>query len=360
MKLKTSFFNTTVLKKDITRFAPAWGVYTVLSLLYVILLWSDNFYDVTGTFQFMATVNFVYAGISAVLLFGDLYNSRLCNALHAMPMRREGWFATHLVAGLLFCIVPNCVGTVVAATLLKEAAYLAFLWLAFTALEYLFFFGVAVFCVQCAGNRLGALASYGLVNFFAILVAWLGETFYAPVLPGVILDTSGFADFSPIVPLTAERIIEVDYDKINGLTLEGMDMSQWYYLFVVAAVGVVFIALALLIYRKRNLETAGDFISLKPAAPVFLIIYTLFAGAILYLVAELFGSGAEYLFLVVGLAIGFFTGKMLLEKKVRVFQGKQFLRFGILLLCFFGTIFVAWMDPWESSGMYPRQSRFRR
>ena len=345
MKLKTSFFNGAVLKKDITRFAPAWGIYTVLSLLYVILLWNDNFYEVTGTFQFMATVNLVYAGITAVLLFGDLYNSRLCNALHAMPMRREGWFLTHLTAGLLFCFVPNAFGAVVAATLLKEAAYLAFLWLAFTVLEYLFFFGVAVFCVQCAGNRLGALASYGLVNFLAVLVAWLGETFYAPVLPGVILDVSGFADFSPVVPLTAERFLEVDYDNFNGLTVESIDMSQWYYLFVVAAVGVVFVALALLIYRKRNLEKAGDFISLKPAAPVFLIIYTLFVGAILYLVADLFNTDAEYLFLVVGLAIGFFTGRMLLEKKVRVFQGKYLLRFGILLFCFFGTIFVTWLDP---------------
>ena len=129
MKSRISSSKFTALRKDITRFAPAWGIYTVLSLLYVILLWNDNFYGITGTFQFMATVNFVYAGICAVLLFGDLYNSRLCNALHAMPMRREGWFATHLVAGMLFCIVPNCVGAVVAATLLKEAAYLAFLWL---------------------------------------------------------------------------------------------------------------------------------------------------------------------------------------------------------------------------------------
>ena len=33
MKLKTSFFNATVLKKDITRFAPVWGIYSVILLL---------------------------------------------------------------------------------------------------------------------------------------------------------------------------------------------------------------------------------------------------------------------------------------------------------------------------------------
>ena len=33
MKLRTSFFNPAVLKKDITRFAPVWGLYSVFLLL---------------------------------------------------------------------------------------------------------------------------------------------------------------------------------------------------------------------------------------------------------------------------------------------------------------------------------------
>ena len=41
MKSRTSFFNPTVLKKDITRFAPLWGLYTVFMLLAVFLIWAD-------------------------------------------------------------------------------------------------------------------------------------------------------------------------------------------------------------------------------------------------------------------------------------------------------------------------------
>ena len=37
MKLKTPYFNPTVLKKDITRFAPVWALYTIFLLIYVIL-----------------------------------------------------------------------------------------------------------------------------------------------------------------------------------------------------------------------------------------------------------------------------------------------------------------------------------
>ena len=355
MKLKTSFFNASVLKKNITRFAPAWGVYTVFTFLYVVLLWQDGFYtsSVEMTFNIMAVVNLAYAGLCAVLLFGDLFTSRLCNALHAMPMRREGWFLTHLAAGLLFSIVPNAAGAVAVSILLGEMGHLAFLWLAVATLEYLFFFGLAVFCVMCAGNRLGAAAIYALTNFLSILVAWLIDTFCTPVLYGVVLDMSKFADFCPVVPLTAENFLDVRFDTMHIVAINGVNKPQWNYLFVVAAVGVVFLGLGLLIYRKRNLEAAGDFISLKPAAPVFSIVYTLCVGAAFYLVAELFNSDLEYIFLVIGLIVGFFTGKMLVDKRVRVFQKKNLLRAAIFIFCFFATIAIVRMDPFRITTFVP-------
>ena len=44
MKLRTSYFNSTVLKKDITRFAPVWGLYTLFMLMVVFLL-NENYSD---------------------------------------------------------------------------------------------------------------------------------------------------------------------------------------------------------------------------------------------------------------------------------------------------------------------------
>ena len=345
MKLKTSFFNTTALKKDITRFAPLWGLYTVFSLLYLILLWQDSFYNTTETMAMMGVVNLVYGGLCASLLFGDLFNARLCNALHAMPMRREGWFFTHLAAGLFFGIAPNLLGAVLAAFLLEEVSFVAFLWLAVAVLEFVFFFGVGVFAVMCAGNRLGMAAIYGLINFFAILLAWLVETFYAPVLPGVILDTSPLAKLCPTVMLSVSEFVEVSFDTFQVMTLRGFVAADWWYLLAVFGAGIVFLALALVIYRTRSLETAGDFISLKPAAPVFLVIFMLCVGAVLYLIAEVFNTELEYLFLLVGMAVGFFTGKMLIERKVKVFQKRNLLFFGVLVVSFWATIFVTWLDP---------------
>jgi hypothetical protein len=122
--------------------------------------------------------------------------------------------------------------------------------------------------------------------------------------------------------------------------------EDWRYLFIALAIGLVLLGAAVLLYRRRQMESAGDFIAVKPAAPVFLILYTLCAGAALYFIADVVSNDASaYLFLVIGFAIGFFTGWMLLEKKVNVFKPKRFIGFGVFTLAFFLTIAVATFDP---------------
>lgn len=354
MKLKTSFFNTTALKKDVTRFAPLWGLYTVFMLLFVFLIWGGEEPEsamfatrAPEIMMAMGIVNFIYAGLCSILLFGDLFSSKMCNALHAMPMRREGWFLTHLCAGLLFCIVPNALGTLIACMMLQEYCYLAFLWLVVMVCQFLFFFGAGAFSVQCAGNRLGAVAVYGLLNFLSALLTFLVATFYTPLLYGLKPDWEAFLRYSPPVGFTLSRYVSVEYNNMSGcVNFVGYLPENWRYLFIALVVGLVLLGAAVLLYRRRQLESAGDFIAFKPAAPVFLALYTLCVGAVLYFFADaISGESAAYVFLVIGFAIGFFTGWMLLEKKVNVFKPKRFAHFGAFTLAFFLTIAIANFDP---------------
>lgn len=352
MKLRTSFFNTTVLKKDITRFAPVWGLYAVFTLLFVMLAWETEssaarFVCIAPEiFLAMGIVNFFYAPLAAFLLFGDLFKSRMCNALHALPMRREGWFFTHLSAGMLFCVAPNGVAALLTAGLLQEYAWVAFLWLALMVLQYLFFFGVAAFSVQCAGNSLGAIAVYAIVNFLAVIAGWLVVTFYEPLLYGVQLNFEDFANASPVVKFCSVNYLDFQYDNMTEIAIfEGFIGADWRYLGIAAGVGVALLAAALLIYRKRQLESAGDLIAFRPAAPVFLVIYALCVGAVLYAIADLSAPVLRYIFLFIGLAIGFFTGRMLLERKLRVFRGKNILAFGILVAVFAASVGITALDP---------------
>lgn len=356
--MKGKYFSGTVLKKDITRFAPIWGLYTVFMLIFLFFIWdvgrNEFATSAPAIMAMMSVVNLAYAGIAAIMLFGDLFQSRMCNALHAMPLRREGWFLTHLTAGLLFSAAPNLLGAVLAGMLLEQLAFLAFVWLAMAVLSYVFFFGVAVFSCMCAGNRLGATAIYAIINFLAVVVTFFVQTFYVPLLYGVELDIFEFYSLSPVVAMMQSSYVNVDWTNQEAV-FRGFYGSHWQHLFITFAVGLVFLALAVLIYRKRQLESAGDFVAVKPAAPIFLVVFSLCAGAVLYLIAdELSGGSAKYLFLLIGIAIGFFTGQMLLNRRVNVFSKKVFLQFGVLTVAFALSLSITAVDPFGITRYVPK------
>ena len=352
MKLRTSYFDRSVLKKDITRFAPVWGLYTIFMLLVVLLLWDSSpsaarfAWNASEIYISMGVINFLYAALCAGLLFSDLFNPRMCNALHAMPLRREGWFLTHTAAGMLFCIGPNLLGTLVAALLLQQYAYLAFLWLAIMVLQYLFFFGVGAFACLCSGNYLGAGAVYGIVNFLAVLVSWLAITFVEPVLYGIRLDPQQYFSYSPVVAFSTYNFLDLRYNSSNLSTeLVQFYPEQWRFLGISAGVGLLLMGAALLLYRKRKLESAGDLIAFRYIRPVFLVFFSLCVGAVAYLIADITTGDLHYLFLFIGLAVGFFTGLMLLEKNLRVFTKKTFLSFAALVLGLLAVLVVVRLDP---------------
>lgn len=367
MKLKTSFFNSTVLRKDVTRFAPLWGLYTVFMLMVIMLIWANEneparfATNAANIMLSMGVVNCFYGGLCALLLFGDLFQSKMAGSLHAMPMRREGWFLTHTTAGFLFCFAPNAAGAVLASVILQEYCYLAFIWLGLMLLQFLFFFSVGAFSVQCAGNKLGAVAVYGLFNLLAVLAAFLMETFYTPVLYGIETDWVTICRHSPVVGFSMSGYVDVRYNNMNNTAIwYGASWEAWRYLLVAAALGLGLLGLSVFLYRRRHLESAGDFIAVKPVAPIFLVIYTLCVGAVLYFFADQLDTDLEYPFLILGFAIGLFTGFMLLEKKVNVFQGKKWLYLGLIILCFFSTVTIAFLDPFGITRYVPNVAQVEK
>ena len=349
MKLRTSFFNTTVLKKDITRFAPVWGLYSVAMLLVLMgLSQSDagrTARDFVYFFDSISIIQLIYGGICAILLFGDLFNPRMCNALHAMPMRREGWFLTHLAAGLLFFLVPTGIFSGLMLLRMDSFWYLALIYYAVSFLLFLFFFGVGAFSAMCAGNRLATVALYGIIHFFSVFVLCMAYVFYEPFLYGIELESAKFFHYSPALALSGCEFVDFQFDRNNWpLSFRGFFADEWTYLGWTVLAGLVFLTLALLVYRRRNLETAGDFVSAKPMAPFFLVIFCFSAGMLLYIFGDIFGGSLEYIFLAVGIVVGFFTGKMLLERTVKVFRPRAFLGFALTVAALLASIGAVQLD----------------
>ncbi len=368
MKLRTSFFNGTVLKKDITRFAPLWAVYFVGGMLVMLstINISGNYAAeaLSQTISVLAVTNLIYAALCAQLLFGDLFQTRMCNALHAMPLRRECWFGTHVISGIAFSLVPHTVAAVWMAAMLGKLWFVAFIWLLGLTLQYLFFFGLAVFSVFCVGNRWAQMAVYGILNFGSMILYWFVNTIYAPLLYGVRIPEDPFVKFCPVVSMAGNGdyvLFEYVEDAYAGKYYEMAHYEYrgfgegWGYLTVCAVLGVVLLGLALLLYRRRRLETAGNFMAVKPMEPIFAVVFTLCAGAVFAAVGQLFGTGYE-IYLIVGLILGWFVGQMLLKRTVKVFHWKTFVKLGVLGVAMVLSLVVTSWDPLGITSWMPEKN----
>ena len=363
MKSKTSFFNGSVLRKDITRFAPAWGLYLTAILLLSLTLFTEEDIHLAQTMGLslgiFSAVNFCYALVCGALLFGDLFNSRLCNALHAMPMRREGWFATHLTAGMLFSVVPNLIVSLMLLPQLGAYWYVSFIWLGGMTLTYLFFFGSAVLSAMCTGSRFAMTLVYGLINFLSILAMWIVQYLYEPLLYGVEINMMPFVFLSPVSYLCTNELEFLPFiNRILAVSYHS-DINGWPYVAGIAVIGVLMLIAALVLYRKRHLESAGDFITVRFLSPVFLVLYTLAAGMALFLFSRMFSTDQDYLFLVVGIIAGFITGSMLLQRTARVFKPATFVGLAVTAAVLFGSLGLVRLDVFGVVRWVPEAEQVR-
>lgn len=388
MKLKVCFCNKTVLRTDITRFAPVWATYA-LGLAMLVLLQFNSGSDDTAKASIVndlsqlsklgVGINGFYAMIVVQALFGDMLTPRLCNGLHAMPITRDGYFGAHLAAGLLFALVPNAVILLLTAAMLPKAvASAALLALLALCLQYVFYLGVALVAVQLAGNRVGMVLIYGILNFATVLLYWFVAMVFIPLIYGKDVSISWVARICPTVAMydgeyftvqdSSQFIGDTYYYYFNGISMG----DRWLRVGICAGIGVVCMAAAQLLYRRRRLEAAGDLVAFHILSPFFLALYTLTVAAFLHVGVRQQTQGAisEYFFLPLGLIAGYITGLMLLRRTSRVFRWRLLVPLGGILavcgLCVLGIatdVFhvirhVPKLDTIESVTLVPIQSTY--
>ena len=354
MRLKVSFCNKTVLKTDIVRYAPLWGGYTLmLALLTLMCIRAPEenpeyaYAEMVRLFSAragqMVPINGFYALAVVQALWGDLLTPRLCNSLHAMPVTRDGFFGAHLVSGVLFAIVPNVLVYSLAALMVPgEIAAAPLMTLAAACLQYLFYLGAALVAVQLAGNRMGMVLAYGMLNFFSILVYWFCAEVFTPLTYGTEANVNWMANICPTVVMYRGSYFTplehyLDTPTASIYYYDGMERGRlWVPAMACALVGVGLIALAQFLYRRRKLESAGDLLAYPGLAPVFLVMNTLMVAAFIHLGVSLmdFEAVSQYFFLPLGLIVGYVSGLMLLRRTTRVFRKRLLLPLaGILVLC---------------------------
>ena len=128
MKSKTSSFNTTIFKKNLTHHWPIWIVYLCYLIVVVplsIWLYANNesnyignvpltqkqYYVIGSALAGAGSVIpvFIAAAAAALAVFSYLYNPRNANMIHSLPLDRRELYITNYVSGFVFLFVPELI-----------------------------------------------------------------------------------------------------------------------------------------------------------------------------------------------------------------------------------------------------------
>ncbi len=337
MKPKTPLFNFPVFWKNVTRFSPVWGIYSIILVILLVTRPDSGTANFARSLSYLTeasvTISFIYAACCALCLFGDLFQSRMCNALHAMPLTRDSWFVTNALSGIAFSIIPNFAFCLLCLLGVGSGWLAPLLLFCAMTLHFLFFFGVAVFSVFCAGQRFSALLTYLMINFLSPACLGFYKAIYEPMLNGIETSGDWMMWLCPIAALCDAQYMEIEIFEVSGQVARLYNIhiaDGWGYAAICAGLGLLFFLSAFVLYRRRKLEYAGDFIAVKKATGLYLVVFTLAVGLVFFSINESM--------LLPGCIIGFFGGRMLLDKSLKVFGKRNILSclalVGALILSF--------------------------
>lgn len=348
MTSKTSCFNSGLMRRSLLKGAPLWGLWLLfwLLLLPVHLLTRQDLvpfeltrylFDclvVAGTFGV-----FFYGLAVAWLQFAWLYRTRSAYHYASLPIRRETQFVSRFLAGLLFHLVPA-----LAVTLLTMAAGAAkgenvvvpaLIFLACSTLMFLFYYGLAVFCAHLTGHVAAMPVLYLIANFLAPVLEYVLLLVADALIFGLSANQHLWPLWlSPLYYCLNRNVFSMEWLNRGGVTI-GYVFTGWKPVLLFGAAGLVLAILAFLLFRRRRMESAGDVIAVSWLKPVFRYGVTLCCGLTLgMIIATLILNSSQIHFgtllvcILFAAIVGFLAAEMLLEKTIRVFQKKNFLRLG--------------------------------
>ena len=359
MKSKTFFFNRTILKKNLTHFWPLWALYFVVLFFAMPFStwqmatdqWYHDYYGNTGRMyriieivvqiQTEPVLIFIVAAVMALAVFSYLYSAKNANMMHALPVNRLELYVTNYLSGLLFLFLPQIINFFLTAlvAMANEITCLQYLFagLVIQIEITLFAYSLAVFVAMFTGQLLAMPAYYLVVNFLFVgcmavingVLSLLNYGVDEKIYPGK------WAALSPLYYLfraiRVSEIYESGTENVTGLTILGMADASFY-----AAAAVALVILAYRLYRRRQIETAGDWISIRVMKPVFrwgvaLCGSMTLAVMLMFVLREshLFPIYPWMVFCVVLLGfVCFFAAEMLLCKSFKVFRKKRLIEWG--------------------------------
>lgn len=355
MKSRALFFNPTLLKRNFFRYSVLWAIYTGLLFLCTSLPlfnvkneWDTNRLNELWT-MCSVPVSAIYALICAACCFSYLNKTRSIYMMSAFPITRTKLYFTTLLQGLLFGILPELVVTLFNLLIAHNTEMAGYIWqlLAVGVLEYLFFYGMAVVCMVLTGKTAYGVFCYIVLSFGPCITESAMRADFIPLLYGIV--SPGRNITTLLCPLVGFYVYSIPSSivAIGPYYVRGSDSILGWYLLAVGAAGIVLMALGWLLYRKRQIENAGEAIAFRWLRPICKYAFTVFVSFVLgrvvmYLIfmGEIpdFNYGSLLVSLLFAGFVGYFCAEMMLKRSIRVFKGKAFLGYAVFALLLSATV----------------------
>ncbi len=337
MPSERTFFNKAVYKRALSRFWLIGAAYAVV-LCFLTLMCGRYFnFDTKEIAEYVSYTilsnltrrEIVAAAVAAVVMaiavHGWMFRKTSAAYIAALPVTREALLISSMLAALTLLILP-CIIAMLVSLLLYGGGLLWTPYLLCSAaavvLMNIAFFGLASFCTVFTGNAavlpaLYVIALYGFVGI-EVVTRYIAEF----LLFGVRGTGWELAILSPVYYFSSNYVGSYSY---------AIPLTAIY-----AAAGVILAGLAVIFFRHRRMEAAGEVVAVPVLRPLFrwglaavgslsmalLMLKTVFdvgaygagdrgtpAKVAILLLAMLFGA-----------AVGWFGADALMRKTLRVFD----------------------------------------
>lgn len=389
MKSKTSCFNFTLFRKNVTLFWPLWVIY-LLVLLYLIpgslwlrfqyiLKWNQDIsqsdaYEVVGNVLDLQTgllIVCAMALLTGMAVFHYLFQARSANMMHAFPVTRGELYVTNLITGLAFLIVPLILTFLLGVMVClgfgaPQVEYMG-IWLLVMVAYAVFMFSLVVFCAMLTGQLFAVPVFFLALNLIYVGICALVRM--VVVSMGYGLSFEGFRVFkaswlSPLYYLLRRVFFRVHYVLEEGgrdyycdeIAFVGGGAVAIYF-----AVGLVLFAVSYLIYKKRQMEKAGDLVVFSWMKPVLRWGAGIGIGVFLawlgeYVVYDALNHFSVAFYLVEWAlfgALGFLIAEMFVQKKFKVFSKRFFGEGAAFLVLMFAVFGGSYYEAYKETFYIP-------
>ncbi len=359
MKSKTFCFNLAIFKKNFTHYWPLWALHLgFLILAMPVMIWKattsvvyleragdeSRMYDVVKRVldvQLAPLPIFLFAVMMALAVFSYLYSAKSAHMIHALPVDRLELYVTNYLSGLSFLVVPELLVFLISVLvcLANKITCIEYLFVGFLCQTGISFFAytMAVFIAMFTGQSLAMPLYYLAANYL-----YVGCLFIVSRV--IVLVGYGISDawnpgvsciLSPVYYLGNNLRARCTYQE--GTTIaDGISIGGVHLVAIYGIIALIFSVAAYQLYKRRQLETAGDWVSIGILKPIFRWGVALCGGVslALFFTEALWDPRGLNVYVcitsgvVVAGAVCFFVAEMLLQKSFHVFRRTRILEWG--------------------------------